>query len=186
MGWPTSLLLGPTHLTPGPVVRLSRFKSTENLGELLNKSLPDCDILIMSAAVADYTPAAHDPSTKIRRSEGQDLTLEFRPTPDLLARSAASARADQLLVGFALEPAQGLEASARAKLERKGIDLIVANPLETMEAPDISAKLFASPKLRTLETQPPTKLSKPEFAAWLLPILRSAWLTKLGRHPKAH
>lgn len=186
LGWPVSLLLGPTHLMPrSDCVRLTRFHTAADLRRALNKTLPECDILVMAAAVADYTPATADLSGKIRRSENEALTLSLRPTPDLLSECAARARADQLLVGFALEPASGLAASARAKLARKGVDLIVANPLETMESAGIDAKLLAHPTLSALEAESPHPQSKLEFAAWLLPILRSAWLTKLGHRIKA-
>lgn len=187
LGWPVTLLLGPTHLTPvSDRVQNLPFRSSADLRGLLNRTLPDCDILVMAAAVADYTPDQPDPGRKIRRSENEPLTLSLRPTPDLLAECAGLARADQLLVGFALEPADGLVASARAKLARKGADLFVANPLETMESPDIEATLITSPALADLATPNPIRQSKPEFAAWLLPILRSAWLTKLGARSKAH
>lgn len=135
----------------------------------------------MAAAVADYTPAAPLPGAKIRRSEGDPLTLELRPTPDLLAASSKVARPDQLMVGFALEPADGLKASATDKLRRKGVDLLVANPLETMESPDIEATLIASEPLKSFEQQTP-RLTKTQFAQWLLPILNDAWLAKRSRN----
>ncbi|MFI4893943.1 MAG: phosphopantothenoylcysteine decarboxylase [Phycisphaerales bacterium JB058] len=181
LGWPTHLLLGPTHLAPGDdPIPVTRFRSTDNLASALNSSLPECDILIMAAAVADYTPAAPDLGGKIRRSESGTLSLELKPTPDLLAASSRHARADQLLVGFALEPAKGLHEAATAKLRRKGVDLIVANPLETMEAEDIEATLIASEALQPFE-QSSGRLSKSEFARWLLPILHDAWLAKCAR-----
>ncbi len=81
----------------------------------------------MAAAVSDFRPRTQAPTKRAR--EGS-WTLELEPTEDLLARLAARRRADgdatQLLVGFAAET-EGLEARARAKLERKDVDLIVAN-----------------------------------------------------------
>lgn len=181
LGWPAHLLLGPTHLLPqNNQTQLTRFGSTANLASALNSTLSDCDILIMAAAVADYTPAAPSLHAKIRRSESEPLTVELKPTPDLLAACSKAARPDQLLVGFALEPADGLHEAATGKLRRKGVDLIVANPLETMEAEDIEATLIASEPLHQFE-QESSKLSKVEFAAWLLPILHDAWLAKCAR-----
>ncbi len=177
-GWQTTLLLGPTHLVPKTdSISLTRFRTTADLASLLNRTLPECEILIMAAAVADYTPAETNLAEKLRRSETEGLTLKLRPTPDLLASCGTQARHDQLLVGFALEPEASLKESARRKLTRKGIDLIIANPLETMEAPDIAATLIASEPLRPFEQQAPRQ-SKAEFAAWLLPILQAAWLAK--------
>ena len=58
----------------------------------------------------------------------------MEPTPDLLAGLAETSRDDQMRIGWALEPRDQLLASARAKLTRKGLDAIVANPLETLES----------------------------------------------------
>ncbi|MCA9273845.1 MAG: phosphopantothenoylcysteine decarboxylase [Phycisphaerales bacterium] len=184
LGWPAHLLLGPTYLLlpQNDQTQLTRFGSTANLASALNSTLPECDILIMAAAVADYTPAHPELETKIRRSENTPLTIELTPTPDLLAACSKAARPDQLLVGFALEPAEGLREAAASKLRRKGVDLIVANPLETMEASEIEASLIASEPLHQFEQQS-GRLSKAEFAAWLLPILHDAWRAKCARTP---
>jgi len=177
-GWKTTLLLGPTHLSPvSNMISLHRFRTTADLASLLNRTLPECEILIMAAAVADYTPAETNLAGKLRRSESEGMTLKLKPTPDLLASCGKQARPEQLLVGFALEPAKGLEDSAHKKLVRKGIDLIVANPLETMESPDIAATLIASESLKSFEQKAPSQ-SKAKFAAWLLPILHAAWQAK--------
>lgn len=183
--WPARLLLGPTSLTPRTtLIETRRFRTTQDLHGLLNSALPDCDILVMAAAVADYTPAAPTPDAKLRRSDTGPISIELKPTPDLLAACAGRARPDQLLVGFALEPETELRASAKAKLRRKGIDLILANPLETMEAPTVKASLLASEALGRFETEFPP-LPKTEFAHRLLPILRSAWLAKRAAHSES-
>lgn len=94
----------------------------------------------MAAAVADFTVAGGSARGKISR--GKSLVLKLKATPDLVAQCAGQRRPDQLVVGFALEPARGLAAAARRKLIRKGLDLIVANPLETMDSPRIRATLI--------------------------------------------
>lgn len=166
-GWRVRLLLGPVP-TPvnDPAVKVERFQTTEELRTLLTKRMPSTDVLVMAAAVADYRPdpADTDLSGKIRR-KGQGLTLRLVSTPDLLQEVASGRRPGQVLVGFALEPRQGLEAVARAKLERKGVDFIVANPLETMDAADIDGVLVG----RDGATHSPgRRLSKGDFAAWLI------------------
>ena len=179
LGWDTTLLLGPTCKTPASEsVRLEQFVSTYDLQLLLESHATGCDVLVMAAAVADFTPAKAEPSAKLRRSETKNLTLSLRPTPDLLARCCQSAGPSQLMVGFALEPAAELIESARNKLGRKNADLIVANPLETMESGEIHASIVASPPLSAYERCTEGKVSKAEFARWLLPILASAWHTK--------
>lgn len=181
-GWPVTLLLGPTAIRPiEERVHLVRYTSTADLEGCLNEHLPGCDILVMAAAVADYTPARPDPNTKLRRVPGKPLILELCPTPDLLAGCSRQARSDQLLVGFALEPRAELINSAHRKLERKKIDLIVANPLETMESASIEAQIIASPALRDIQQSTNGQITKAEFAIWLLPTLLEAWTLKKAR-----
>ncbi len=165
-GWRVRLLLGPTPRDCTDTrVEVHRFRSTADLEALLGTHLSWCDVLVMAAAVADYRPAVKAlAGTKLRRS-GKTMSLELESTPDLLAGCSARRRPGQLLVGFALEPRAELEHSARAKLERKGIDLIVANPLETMDSPTIEATVYergggAFPT--------PGAIDKDAFAGWLL------------------
>ena len=105
--------------------------SDPTYGRAIGRRLPDA--LVMAAAVADFAPAA-TAARKIPRSEG--LTLELSPTPDLLAevaaneaaadaRAGAGARRRPILVGFAAET--GSLERAAAKLQAKGVDLMVAN-----------------------------------------------------------
>lgn len=141
-GHRVELLLGPTHLLPEDSrVVTHRFQTTAELETLLAARSGVFDWLVMAAAVADYRPAASPANQKLPRS-ASNLTLHLTPTPDLLAAVSQRRRPGQLLVGFALEPAERLETSARAKLQRKSIDAIVANPLETMDSPGISAMIF--------------------------------------------
>lgn len=184
-GWRVHLLLGPTRLEPAdPRVRVERYTTVADLEELLIRRLPGCDVLVMAAAVADYRPAADqtDPQGKLRRTPG-DLVLRLEPTPDLLAGCVGRKREDQLIVGFALEPREAMIASAKSKIERKGVDAIVANPLETMDAEGIEAKLIGTPGTPIEEgVSTPGKIDKTEFAEWL--VDRLAELLE-DRHPAA-
>lgn len=169
-GWEVVLLLGPVAgIEPPAHVRVRRFRTCEDLRGLLREECPGCDVLVMAAAVADYRPKV-DPAFlggKFRRQD-QRLVLELEPTPDLLAEVSAMRRPDQLFVGFALEPRQDLSASARAKLERKRVDLVVGNPLETMDSPTIEAMVLSRDgSVR----HTPGVVSKAEFARWLVGIL---------------
>jgi phosphopantothenoylcysteine decarboxylase/phosphopantothenate--cysteine ligase len=173
LGWPVTLLLGPTERRPDARVACHDFQTTADLQRLLQRHLPDCDILVMAAAVADFTPENPRPG-KLPRHGSSELVIRLMPTPDLLAEAAGQARPDQLLVGFALEPADSLAQSALGKLARKRVDLIIANPLETMESPHIHAQLFGTGAMQAELAQPAETMTKPEFAWWLLPTLRSA------------
>jgi len=164
-----TLLLGPVSGDPGPVWRMGpRFRSTEDLARLLEEQLPRHDCLLMAAAVADYRPVPAGPG-KIRRGD-QELMLRLEPTPDLLARAAASRTNRQFLVGFALESEEELDASARSKLVRKGVDAIVANPLGTMDSPTIDGRLYLSDG-SVLRPSEAGAMDKRRFAEWLMDAL---------------
>lgn len=170
-GWRVTLLLGPSALMPkSSHVEVVRFRTAADLEALLRARVGEADVLVMAAAVADYRPkagTAGDSQTKVRRKEG-GLTLELEPTPDLLAGCAKARRAGQVLVGFALEPSATLLASAEEKLRRKGVDLVVANALETMDAPTIDATIVGPSGIVAQTAGPMTKES---FAPWLLDVI---------------
>jgi phosphopantothenoylcysteine decarboxylase / phosphopantothenate---cysteine ligase len=169
-GWSVTLLLGPVTRTPSDSsVRVVRFRTCSDLQALLDVEAPRCDVLVMAAAVADYRPKV-DPSFfggKFRR-KNEKLTLELEPTPDLLAQVAARRRPEQLLVGFALEPREELLASARQKLERKKVDLVVGNPLETMDGETIEAVVLGRDGT---ETRTAGAISKTAFGPWLMNLI---------------
>ncbi len=121
----------------------------------------------MAAAVADYRPAHARTGEKIKR-EATGLSLTLEATPDLLAQVAAGKRPDQWIVGFALEPRDRMLDSALKKLERKSLDMIVANPLETMDAEGIDATILSR---TTTEPVAPGPMSKAAFADFLLGLL---------------
>ncbi len=120
------LISAPTALRPPPGCELVPAVTAAQMQAVALRLLPEADLFIMAAAVADYRPAAPS-DTKLRRS-GM-LTLELEPTEDILALLAAQRRPGTLLVGFAAETASAEEAlgSGRAKLVRKGADAIVLN-----------------------------------------------------------
>jgi phosphopantothenoylcysteine decarboxylase/phosphopantothenate--cysteine ligase len=168
-GWEVTLLLGPTAWPAPAGVRTERFETTADLAALLERLAPDCDVLVMAAAVADYRPRAVT-GGKLPRT-GQRLMLELEPTPDLVRACALRKRPGQRLIGFALEEPGVLAARAREKLVQKGLDAIVANPLETMNADRIRAGVYTADGQAVA---PPGggAMPKAEFARWLI-----AWLT---------
>lgn len=180
LGWPTTLLLGPAPASPSNAdVRLVRFRTCSDLQSLLREHVPTADILVMAAAVADYRPKV-DPAVfnnKFRRTS-EPLKLELEPTPDLLAEVARTRRQNQMMVGFALEPQTELETSARAKLQRKRIDMVVGNPLETMDSPTIAAMVLFSNGER-IDT--PGAMEKTAFAPWLLKIISDQYARFLAQ-----
>lgn len=180
-GWDITLLLGPATVTPDDSrVNVVRFRTTADLQALLRERVPEADVLVMAAAVADYRPKV-DPQFfggKFRR-KNEPLMLELEPTPDLLAEVAGSRKASQYFVGFALEPREELLASAKSKLERKKIDLVIGNPLETMDSDTIEALAMSA---KGVEARTTGLIAKTAFAAWLMDILED----RSAAHRKLH
>lgn len=176
-GWRVTLLLGPTPLQPTDSrVQVRRFRTTADLQGLLSEEFPGCDVLVMAAAVADYRPAVSpEMLTGKHRRTGEGMTISLEATPDLLAGCAARRTPFQTIVGFALEPRAEMETSALQKLARKKVDMIVANPLETMDAATIEATVYgtATPELQQ-GVRTPGAMSKERFAGWLLDVVSAA------------
>ncbi len=167
-GWDVLLMLGPVTADPPKPdshLRLVRFRTTADLQALLATHAPEADVLIMAAAVADYRPKDGGSTIgKISRTAA-GLTLELESTPDLLTRCTSRRRAGQVFVGFALEPRERMLESARAKLDRKRVDMVVTNPLETMDALTIEATLV---RAEGPSESTPGPVDKAAFADWLL------------------
>ena len=166
-GHQVTLLMGPAPAAaqlprPNLVLGVGRFESSAELEQLLDQHFPECDVLVMAAAVADYRPAATAPGKPpARRDRPWPLPLE--PTPDLVAQLARRKRPQQRIIAFALEEPDRLEARALEKMQRKGVDAVVANPLETMES-DAIEPLWLTGGSR----EAPGRMSKTDFARWLV------------------
>ena len=126
-GADVTLVLGPTDVQPPAGVELVRVRSAAQMHDAVTSRAADADLVIMAAAVADYTPAGGPHGQKLKKGEGS-LTLSLERTRDVLGDLAA-ARGDAarpVLVGFAAET-EDVIAGARRKLEGKRVDLVVAN-----------------------------------------------------------
>ena len=102
--------------------------SAEQMYEASVNAAKDNDIIILCAAVADYTPA-EKAEHKIKRRAGEQLTLTLNPTPDIAATIGRNKKKNQKLIGFALET-QDEEHNAEEKMHRKNLDMIVLNSLQ--------------------------------------------------------
>jgi phosphopantothenoylcysteine decarboxylase/phosphopantothenate--cysteine ligase len=123
-GHRVTLITAPAALQPPAGAKVIRVGSAAEMFEAVKEHFADCDCLIMAAAVSDYTPAR--PSrTKIKKQAAR-LTLELKPTPDILHWAGRHKTKRQILVGFALED-RNLRANAERKMRDKHLDLIVAN-----------------------------------------------------------
>jgi phosphopantothenoylcysteine decarboxylase/phosphopantothenate--cysteine ligase len=122
-GADVTLVVGPGTVDPPEGPRVIRVSTAQEMLEAVRAAVRDADALVMAAAVADFRPAV--PADAKLKKEAGIPQLQLVPTPDILGELGAGGR-ELVLVGFAAET-HDLEAAARAKLEAKGLDLIVVN-----------------------------------------------------------
>lgn len=122
------LVSGPVNLeTPLGVNRID-ITSAEDMYKEMTDKASWADVIIMSAAVADYTPE-HTADEKIKKSDG-DMSIALKRTNDILKTIGSSKKESQIIVGFSMETENVLE-NSRKKLESKNADMICANSLRT-------------------------------------------------------
>jgi len=127
-GAEVELIHGPVTLAPPRgVARVTPVETAAEMAAAVSRALPSADLLIMAAAVADFTPAEPAAGKIKKESLGTSWAVPMTRTVDILAEVVDRERTPRLMVcGFALET-QDLLDRARAKLEAKGMDWIVAN-----------------------------------------------------------
>jgi phosphopantothenoylcysteine decarboxylase / phosphopantothenate---cysteine ligase len=134
-GATVALVAGPTRVAPPVVDEVVKVRSAAEMHAAVMRAASAVDVVVMAAAVADYTPASRA-GEKITKSDGP-MTLTLERTTDILAklgemRSRTGDRSP-VLVGFAAETSDAV-AKAREKLTRKNVDLIVANDVSRADA----------------------------------------------------
>lgn len=127
-GAEVTLISGSTALTPPPFVKTVQVISAGDMLEAVQMALPETDILIKAAAVADYRPASVA-SEKMKKKDGE-LTLPLARTSDILGWVAENRHPGLFVCGFSMET-RDLLANSRKKLESKKLDMIAANDLRT-------------------------------------------------------
>lgn len=130
-GADVTLISGPVSLTPPPFVHTIPVTSAEEMFQAVAAHAPEQDAIIKAAAVADYTPA-HVSTEKVKKKDG-DLQIPLKRTTDILQYLGEHKRNGQFLCGFSMETEHMLE-NSMAKLEKKKVDMIVANNLKTKGA----------------------------------------------------
>jgi len=126
------LVLGPTHLQAShPDIKSIRVQSASEMYEAVHRHFTETDIAILAAAVADFTPE-NTSAQKIKKS-GKTMELRLKSTPDILASLGKIKKAEQILIGFAMETQNEVE-NARKKLKKKNLDFIVLNSLNEKNA----------------------------------------------------
>ncbi|MFC3831364.1 MULTISPECIES: bifunctional phosphopantothenoylcysteine decarboxylase/phosphopantothenate--cysteine ligase CoaBC [Deinococcus] len=117
------LVTGPVTLPDPPGVTTVRIESALELRDAVIRAAQDADIVVMTAAVADYRAA--DQATEKQAKVAGDVTIHLTPNPDILAQLGAD-KGERVLVGFAMETHAGVERAA-AKAQRKNADFILLN-----------------------------------------------------------
>lgn len=129
-GADVTLVAANMTVKPPDFVNVVNVKSAEDMFEAVKADFDDCDIVIKAAAVADYTPVeTYD--NKVKKKDG-DMSIELKRTADIL-KYLGQHRKNQFLCGFSMETENMLD-NSRAKLEKKNVDMIVANNLKVKGA----------------------------------------------------
>lgn len=121
-----TLVTGKTGIVPPICVNIVQIESAEEMANAVKACFEYQDIVIKAAAVADYRPK-HVSEQKMKKKDG-DLSIELERTEDILGFLGANKKQGQFLCGFSMETENMIE-NSRKKLEKKNLDLIVANSL---------------------------------------------------------
>lgn len=153
------LISGPTAINPPPGVELIIAQSADLMHQAVMQHLLKDDIFIGCAAVCDFK-VTQVSSQKIKKSQQPAMILELTPNPDIL-EAVASSQKCQYVVGFSAETCQ-VELHAREKLQKKRLDMIIANEVgETkgFDQTDNAAMIIAADQIKTLPSMHKTRLA---------------------------
>jgi len=125
LGAEVTLLKGPVHVEPTERMEIRSFISADDLFNEV-KSNADADVVIMAAAVADFTPS--EPSAQKVKKESASESIPLKRTADILHWLGERKNGDQTLIGFAMET-ENLRENARRKLQKKNLNWICANSI---------------------------------------------------------
>ena len=130
-GADVTLISGPTALKPVPGVKTVDVVSAKDMFEAVQAALPETDILVKAAAVADYRPVSIA-GDKIKKRDG-DMAIPLERTDDILGWVAEHRHPGLFVCGFSMETRDMIE-NSRKKLDRKHLDMIAANNLKVAGA----------------------------------------------------
>jgi phosphopantothenoylcysteine decarboxylase/phosphopantothenate--cysteine ligase len=172
LGACVTLISGPTSLPPPAAIDVRHIETALELRDAVHAAIDGADLLIMNAAVADFRPAELS-ERKIKKGDDEELLVRLVRNPDIL--SGLAARRDLIKVGFAAET-QNLLEYARSKLDRKGLDMIVANEaVASIGADEIQVTLLDTEAVQQLPRQPKERAA----AAIIAEVLRR-WPERLA------
>lgn len=137
-GHDVTAIVGPGVPPLAQGVRRIDIESARQLHDQVMHEFPQHDVLIMAAAVADYRPRR---VVEDKLPRGASLVMRFEPTEDIVAAAVDLRRNGQKVVAFSLEASNDI-ARAEAKMHRKHVDLMVFNPIGTMNSDKVDAVLL--------------------------------------------
>ena len=170
-GADVTLVSGRVTIQPPIGVHVVPIVSAADMAQAVKESADEQDIIIKAAAVADYRPA--DVSDEKVKKKDDSLSLALERTEDILAYLGAHRREGQFLCGFSMETEHMIE-NSRAKLEKKNIDMIVANNLKQKGA-GFGTDTNVVTLLTREETVELPMMSKEEVADALLDYIMEHW-----------
>ncbi len=125
-GHKVTLVSGPVNISAPRHVKMIKTESARDMVREIRKIAPKADLIIMAAAVSDYTPVKSSIKNRKIKKNSKNMTVTLKATEDILASLGRNKRANQILVGFAAET-EDLLKNAAGKLEKKNLDWIIAN-----------------------------------------------------------
>ena len=162
------LISGPTSLRKPNGIKVIDIKTNEDMFNAIKNEFKDADIVIKSAAVADYK-AKNYSNEKIKKT-GDDLNLIFERDRDIL-KTLGDMKENQILVGFAAE-SSNLKENAKGKLDRKNLDYIIANDISKSETGFASDENKVTIISKSGEEVSLEKMSKREVAKNIFDIIK--------------
>ncbi len=184
-GHEVTLITAPTALKPPSGAKVIRVESAAEMFKAVKERFPECDCLIMAAAVSDYTPA-RPARTKLKKRPTK-LTLELKPTADILkwagrhkTKSRTTGRGPQIVVGFALED-RDLRVNAERKMREKHVDMIVANAPSSIGS-DTSTLYVRTRRMDWLEIRDARKAAS---ARRIIRMIDATRKSSINNHPSS-
>lgn len=130
-GADVTVVCGPCTVAPPDRARVIDAPTAATMFEAVKETLPDADIFVAAAAVADYT-VENPPQDKQKRSD-TGITIQLTPNPDIAAYVGLTRKPHQIAIGFAAETHDFL-AHAETKLKKKNLDMIIANDVRSEDS----------------------------------------------------
>jgi phosphopantothenoylcysteine decarboxylase / phosphopantothenate---cysteine ligase len=171
MGADVTLVSGPTSMAPPAGVDLISVRNADEMNKAVGTAAAKADVVIMAAAVSDYTPEKISAS-KIKKG-ADSITLKLVKTPDIISNLARKNKKGRVVIGFAAET-ENLEKNARGKLADKGLDMVAANSVggDTGFATDYNRLLVYGKSGLLLDTG---RVTKDAAASMLLGLIAAEY-----------